>query len=117
MSFLTMLNRTCHFQVPRRVPDVLGGYTETYATVRTNVPCSLNPIKAEQAIYYARLGVAVTHIVWMQPQGMDIDETYRIILDDGDVFVPSPDAEGNVVGLKDIGGRMRIWELNVTRLK
>ena len=117
MSFLTMCNRTCRIQAPRRVPDGMGGWDTTYATVLTDVPCSLNPINAVQAVEYQRLGVTVTHVVWMPPQNAEFDETYRIFMEDGELYPSSPASVAPVMGIKDVGGRGRIWELNVVRVK
>lgn len=117
MAFIDMLNRRCSFEKPRRVEDGMGGWDEVWTVVKTGVRCSLNPISANQDIYYQRLGLLVTHVVWMQPQSAEIDETYRIVMEDGSLFKPSFDETGVILGIKDIGGRFRIWELAVTELK
>jgi len=117
MSFLTMCNRTCRIQAPNRVQDSMGGWVTTYATVILDVPCSLNPISAEQAVYYQSLRVKVTHVIWMPPQNAEIDETYRLLMENGELYAPSPASEAPMTGLKDVAGRRRIWEINVVRVK
>lgn len=117
MAFFDMLNRRCSFEAQRRTEDGMGGWDTSWTVEKTGIRCSLNPISADQAIYYQRLDVMVSHVIWMQPQNAEIDETYRIVMEDGSLFKPSFDETGTILGIKDIGGRFRIWELAVTRLK
>lgn len=109
MSFLSMLNRTCEIRAPKYDPDGMGGQIETLAVVATGVPCSIDAIGAQEGIYYQRLGVNVTHLIYMQPQKPEIDELHQLILDDGHEY--------NVLGIKDVGGRQRIWIVEVERTK
>lgn len=110
MSFRGMLNRTLRVERPVDSPDGLGGVHQDWAVVCHGVRCSINPVESMEGMVYQRLGVDVTHVVWLEPLGYEgFDEQHRIVLDDGATY--------NFIGMVDVGGRRRIWELRVKRVK
>lgn len=110
MSFRGMLNQRCTIQQPHATPDGRGGQDVAALVIEVNVPCSLNPIDSLEGVRYQRMGQQVSHILWMVPMPLlNLDARFQFVLEDGVTY-------GVVGGPLDIGGRYRIWELQLQRM-
>jgi head-tail adaptor len=114
MSFDSMLNHMCTIQAPDRTPDGYGGFIEKWLDVYTGVPCSVDEISAIEHTVHQRIGVDTDHYLYMRPQPQ-VEETWRFVMEDGREFERGVNVEGDCVGIRDVGGRGRIWIVEVRR--
>ena len=64
MSFSNLMNSKVNVTRPTRTTDGVGGWTESFATVYTGMPCRIQPMSGrEQAIYGAEKVVS-THKIF-----------------------------------------------------
>ena len=82
MSFQALLDNTCTIKAKSLTSDGQGGYTETYNTLYTNVPCRFEskPRKLEILAYGGAKEVYPDYIVYIESRS-GVKEQHHIIFE------------------------------------